>query len=69
MVSDLPRYINETEVSQMTGIALSTLRNQRFQGAGMPYCKLGRSVRYSSEDVVNYMEQRKINTNKARFCR
>ena len=59
---ETPRYINERQVSQMTGIALSTLRNQRFKGIGIPYCKLNRSVRYSFEDVVRYMEQHKINT-------
>ena len=66
MISDLPRYLNETKVSQMTGIALSTLRNQRFMGVGIPYCKLNRSVRYSFEDVVKYMEQHKITTNNYR---
>jgi len=63
MISDLPTYLNETEVSKMTGIALSTLRNQRFMGQGIPYCKLNRSVRYSFEDVVQFMERHKIATN------
>ena len=55
-----PKYLNEVEVSQITGVALSTLRNQRFAGIGIPYCKLGRSVRYSLQDVIDYMESRKI---------
>lgn len=55
-------YINEKEVSHFTGRALSTLRNERFNGKGIPYIKVGRSVRYSYEDVIAFMENRKIKT-------
>lgn len=55
-------YITEREVSRMTSRALSTLRNDRFNGRGIPYCKVGRSVRYSRDDVVAYMESTKIST-------
>ena len=57
-----PRYLNEIKVSEITGRALSTLRNERFRGEGIPYIKVGRSVRYSLQDVVRFMESRKINT-------
>ena len=61
-----PRYLNETEVSKITGRALSTLRNERFRGEGIPYIKVGRSVRYSLEDLVRFMESRKVKTDEAR---
>lgn len=60
-----PRYLNEIEVSKITGLALSTLRNNRFKGQGIPYIKVGRSVRYSLDDVVRFMESRKIRTDEA----
>ncbi len=56
----MPQYLNEKQVSEMTGLSLSTLRNSRFQGRGLPYVKVGRSVRYSLADVVEYMESRKV---------
>ncbi|RJP75712.1 MAG: DNA-binding protein [Candidatus Zixiibacteriota bacterium] len=56
------RYLTEKEVSDMTRIALPTLRNQRSQGIGIPYSKIGRSVRYSLDDVVAYMGKYKIAT-------
>ena len=62
MIHEDAIYLNEKEVSYLTGIALSTLRNQRFNCTGIPYSKIGRSVRYSYEEVVRYMEQRKITT-------
>jgi len=57
---ELPRYLTEVEVSQMTGLALSTLRNTRLQCRGLPYIKIGRAVRYDLRDVVRYMETHKI---------
>lgn len=59
------RWISEKEVSTMTGRALPTLRNDRFLGRGLPYSKMGKSVRYLIDDVVNYMEARRISTSDA----
>ena len=55
-------YVDEREVSKITQRALSTLRNDRHRRRGIPYHKIGRSVRYNLEDVINYMESRKIQT-------
>ena len=57
------KYLTEIELSQLSGISLSQLRNNRYKGLGIPYSKLGKSVRYSLQDVVEYIELRKINTN------
>jgi hypothetical protein len=56
------RYLNETQVAEITGFALSTLRNDRFHRRGIPYVKLRRSVRYALSDVVNFMELHRIET-------
>ena len=56
------RYLNEKEVSQITGFAVQTLRNDRYRNQGIPYIKRGHSVRYSSSDVFNYMESGRIET-------
>lgn len=54
-------YLNEKEVSAITGRAISTLRNERFMRKGLPYLKVGgRSIRYKTEDVVSFMEGRRI---------
>ncbi len=56
------KYITEKEVSKITGRALSTLRNERFLRKGIPYIKIGKSVRYLLDDVINFMESRRIET-------
>jgi predicted DNA-binding transcriptional regulator AlpA len=60
MQNQQQRYIKEKEVARITGRGLQTLRNDRHRGRGLPYIKMGRSVRYSLEDVIAYMEARKI---------
>lgn len=56
------RYLKEQEVARITRRALSTLRNERSKGKGIPYFKIGRAVRYSLEDVVQWMESKRITT-------
>jgi len=56
------QYLTEKQVSKITGRALSTLRNERSKGKGIPYLKIGRSVRYNFEDVVEFMERHRIET-------
>ena len=56
------RYIDEREVSRITGRALPTLRNDRFNRRGFPYIKLGRSVRYKLNDIISFMEEHRVET-------
>lgn len=60
------KWINEKEVEVMTGRKLPTLRNDRFLRRGLPYTKMGKSVRYAVEDVIQYMESRRIATSDAK---
>lgn len=59
------KFLKEIEVSELTGIALSTLRNNRSKGRGIPYVKIGRSVRYEEGDVLAELRARKIRPNAA----
>ena len=56
------KYITEKKVAEITSRALSTLRNERFLGKGIPYIKIGKSVRYKYEDVIEFMEMRRVET-------
>jgi len=61
-MGDRAQYMTEDEVSNLTRISLSDLRNKRHLGKGIPYIKVGRSVRYDLADVIAYMEARKVLT-------
>jgi len=58
------KYLTEQQVAKITSRALSTLRNERSKGLGIPYIKLGRSVRYDLQDVIEFMEAHKIRTDR-----
>ena len=59
------QYLNEKQVKELTGIALSTLRNHRFLRKGIPYSRYGRKIIYDQEDVISYMQNHKIKTGQA----
>jgi predicted DNA-binding transcriptional regulator AlpA len=54
------QYINEHEAARMTGLSVSTLRMHRYLSKGLPYIKVGRSVRYDPERVQEYMQAREV---------
>lgn len=54
------RWLTEKEVSQMTGISLSSLRKYRIRGVHLPYSKVGKSVRYAIADVVSFMDAHRV---------
>ena len=56
------KYIDEKQVSELIGRALQTLRNDRHCSRGLPYIKIGRSVRYNLQEVINFMESHRIET-------
>ena len=54
-------FLTENEVAKMTGFALPTLRNWRHKRQSLPYIKINnRSIRYSLQDVLNYMADHRI---------
>lgn len=54
-------YLNEFEVSYLTGLSVFTLRNDRFLGRGIPYLRIKtRRIMYRMVDVVAYMERQRI---------
>lgn len=61
-MEDQAKYLTEKQVAEITSRALSTIRNDRSLNRGIPYIKIGKSVRYNLKDVLNYMESRKVIT-------
>jgi predicted DNA-binding transcriptional regulator AlpA len=54
------QYLNEKEVSEITAMALPTLRNYRHMGKGPAYVKVGTAVRYQHQDILRWMERNRI---------
>ena len=57
----MDQYVKEIEAARLMKLSVQTLRNWRFQKRGPSYIKIGnRSVRYSMQDIVYFMESQKI---------
>ena len=55
-----PQWLDERTVAAITGLSVHTLRSHRQKRVGIVYVKIGRSVRYSWEDVMSFMESRRV---------
>ncbi len=53
--------IDERSAAARLGLERQTLANWRFQGRGLPYVKLGRSVRYDPDAIEKFCRQNTIN--------
>jgi len=58
----MKQYLNERQVSEITGRAVQSLRNDRCNRRGFPYLRIGSSIRYDYDDIVTYMDRCKIET-------
>ena len=52
--------LTEIELAEILKKSVQTLRNDRFLGRGVPYIKVGRSVRYLKTDVEEYIQKNRI---------
>ena len=55
MAARLPGLLTTEQVADLTGLSKETLAQWRSQKRGIPYLKIGRSVRYDSADVHQYL--------------
>ena len=52
----LQELLTTEEVATLTGLSTETLSQWRSQKRGIPYLKIGRTVRYDPADVQSYLE-------------
>ena len=53
--------VNEKVLAKEMDLSVQTLRNWRHKRKGPPYIKIGRAVRYNSEDIKKYLRKHRIN--------
>lgn len=58
------RLIREKDAARILGVSQITLRRARWDGhgslAGLPYHKIGRSVRYNLSDIENLIQAGRV---------
>lgn len=53
-------WLTETQVAEILSLSVYTLRNNRSKGRGLPYSKIGRTIRYNLAEIQCYMEKNQI---------
>ena len=60
--------LNPDRLAELLGCSVRTLERQRLEGNGIPFCRVGRLVRYRLSDVRQYLEaQLRTSTSDARL--
>jgi hypothetical protein len=65
--NSIHQVIDEYEAAKILRKSVQTLRNDRHLRKGPPYIKLGRSVRYLIDDLLDYMEAHRIDPEKVAY--
>lgn len=50
----------EKQVAKILEVSLSKLRQDRHLGRGLAYIRVGRSIRYTTEDIEKFLEENRI---------
>jgi excisionase family DNA binding protein len=56
------RILTDVEVAERLGVSRFTVRSWRLKGLGPRFLKMGRAVRYRSQDVDEYERQALVET-------
>jgi len=54
------KLLTETEASKLLNVSLSKLRRDRSLGIGLPFTRIGRTVRYSEDDITDYLKKNTV---------
>ncbi len=50
--------LTEKQAAELTGLSVFWFQRKRWEGGGPPFIKFDRAVRYRSEDLVVWLDQR-----------
>lgn len=58
-------FITENDAAEFLGLTVRTIRKWRGAKKGPPYSKIGRSVRYSREELKAWADSQKVTHDEA----
>ena len=53
-------FLSERKAADILGVSVKSLRRWRYQRSGPPYVKLRHLIRYSVQDLQNWMAGQKV---------
>ena len=58
----MPALMTQEQAAKYLGKSVQWFERCRWAGEGIPYIKIGRSVRYRATDLIEYLEQNTVQT-------
>lgn len=55
MAEQTDKLLTQQQVVELTGMSPAWFEMSRFKGTGIPYVKIGRSVRYRQQDIDKFI--------------
>lgn len=62
MATQQDKLLTQKEVVEWTGMSPAWFEMSRFKGTGIPFCRLGRAIRYRTSDVQRWIEANMVGT-------
>ena len=62
MSVEVHKLLTQQQVVELTGMSPAFFEMSRFKGTGIPYVKIGRSVRYREQDLIKFISDHLIGT-------
>lgn len=53
---DLPMFLTQRQLAHLLGKSVRTLERDRVLGGSIPFKKVGRTVLYARQDVLNFLD-------------
>jgi hypothetical protein len=53
-------YFNSKQTAKILSTSPQRLANLRMERKGPPYCKIGSAIRYSEDDLKEYMDNSRV---------
>jgi len=60
-------FFNQKIIAAVRNVSVSTLENERWRGAGIPFRKVKGRVLYQKSDVINFLEGHALVTSTSQY--
>lgn len=63
-MSELPEFLTTKQLAEWLGVSQQSLTTDRYLGQGIPYIKIGKRVRYTKADVLDFLNANRVEAGK-----
>ena len=54
------QYLSQIETAEFLSFSVAKLKHDRLHDTGLPYVRIGRTVRYPLSEIMNYLKEHTV---------